>query len=92
MSNLSDIFEEHKKNIVDFIDGVRKSAYEQGRADLLKEFKENGAYDVIRADERERIIEDLEIHAKYCLEVDQSIGDYITVKNCIQIVRGGESD
>lgn len=40
MDKLSNIFEEHKNNIVDFIiDDVRKSAYQQGRADERKELK-----------------------------------------------------
>lgn len=37
MNKLSDIFEEHKNNIVAFIDDVGKSAYKQGRADERKE-------------------------------------------------------
>lgn len=33
MNNLSDIFDCHKKSIVEFIDGVRNEAYQKGRAD-----------------------------------------------------------
>lgn len=44
MNNLSDIFAEHKKSIVDFIDGVRKESYEQGRADRDKELAEHNVF------------------------------------------------
>lgn len=38
VNNLSDLFKEHKRNIIDFIDGVRKQSYEQGRKDAIDEF------------------------------------------------------
>lgn len=37
MNDLSEIIDRQKKEIVDFIDGVRKAIYEQGRADKYKE-------------------------------------------------------
>lgn len=37
MNDLTEIIDRQKKEIVDFIDGVRKAIYEQGRADKYKE-------------------------------------------------------
>lgn len=41
MNNLSDIFLEHKTNVVKFIDGVRKEAYLYGYIKAIDDFMNN---------------------------------------------------
>ena len=39
MTNLSDIFLEHKTKVLEFIDGTSKAAYRMGYNDAIKKFK-----------------------------------------------------
>jgi len=54
--------------------------YQQGRTDLLTEFKEQGAYDVIRADEREKVNEEILEYIDYlCFGFKASEGNLVRV-------------
>lgn len=69
MNDLSEIIDRQKKEIVDFIDGVRKAIYEQGRADKYKEI--TSAYMLLT----EKQVE--EIRAEAIDEFKQNVMDYI---------------
>lgn len=65
MNDLSDIFDCHKKSIVEFIDGVRNEAYQKGRADAIDEFLDKVSqfvaysYTTLSYSDIERIAEEL---------------------------------